>query len=1442
MGIAREDLPAAAPADDGKQAALLRLTPDEDGCPTIVAGEPIRPGGHGRDGEQAYTLSSLARQARELCGPLSGNDLLLLPAHVLNELMTPLADDFSFRAVAALLPQAPGELSDPNGWKLRRSLFDRGLICIGSVPVADSKALCFLASDAVRAFNHLHVESRGHVSMAVLLQGAAFGNQLFRYACAKLYALRHGLTPAFPAWQGNQLFGLKDEPCDGLDLPKVVYPGFAENDREIWEPDEPAINIDLDGYFQEIPECWRRHRPLLRRLFELPPEHVRAIDNWRHEVTDGGRRTLVAIHVRRGDYRNMQLRNQPWFRIVPDEWYLEWLRNIWPTLRNPVLFVGTDEPDAILPVFREFEMIPAPPPSISEALSDYVRDFEILRRANYLAICNSSFSRMAAILAPPDQKCFLPLFQTQSFEPYEPWMDPAFWVRFANAWRVAHMRGKRPAQLAPPVNGKHDFDASVETATIFVDVSDLLLYLIDHTTVTGIQRVVCEILRNLGEIPYQQPFRFVAMNKRGGLGAVETSALLDIIEDLRSGAISRADVQSDVRLLLDRMAPCPVRSRDIFLTLGAFWGVRGIGILLQKLKNSGVTIGVFIHDIIPMTAPEYFEVRETRVFIKAVIEALTFADFILTTSEYNKASLTAFMASREMDPLPVHLVPLGNELSLPASNQANISSAVADIIDTDYVLCVGTIEVRKNPAYLFNIWKMMLRSGRSNIPFLVFTGRRGWLVQDFLDQLKACNYLGGKIIVAHNVTDVELDLLYRKCILTMFPSFVEGWGLPVGESLAHGKICLSSAIGGIPEVAGGLVDYIDPYNACNGLERLLRYLDDPERRRSREREIADHFDPRSWGKTADGLLRSTHVLARQARPAEGVAAILLPPGRYLPISSDAAAMLMDGMDGTLSADVICISGWHAPEISGVRAAQPVTMVRFRADASVGTRINLVMRMVAHGRDFRLRIRSGSGAESETFLTAGSERVAVLSCEVEAGQLVTAHVSLAGATLDGDELSGTSYWSLKGILYFDPKQLGSEASKQLKGGHKAQSHATEPPPPLVEQLDPPEHVSGRIQLRWAAPADESRRAASFGVFLKTTDSYWPSVFTAYRDAPIFADHADQRAFYSGRGNGTPPQVGRINDGIKLIKRGDQFVSMARFSEGSVFDRSGASRGFGYLQTSPPGRAPWLSNEADGPWVAKESLAAAPCYDQSYLIFFNGNLHNYYHWLVEGLLSLDILSRALGRDSSLKIALPKSMEIAEVFDHRETLRAVGLGGYEVVEIAADLIKVREAIWVDSDLVQNMPAPCLKDFQQRIAALYAGLHTPRNRRLLVARKGPTRKIYNLEQVQAFLSRYDFETVYLEGMSMRAQILLFQSAEFVISPHGAGLANLLFCEPGTKVIELMPSVEVRPFFWLISEKLGLVHGVQFCASVGDQGFQGSITVDIDKLQALLLMVDAHF
>ncbi len=494
-----------------------------------------------------------------------------------------------------------------------------------------------------------------------------------------------------------------------------------------------------------------------------------------------------------------------------------------------------------------------------------------------------------------------------------------------------------------------------------------------------------------------------------------------------------------------------------------------------------------------------------------------------------------------------------------------------------------------------------------------------------MNQLRACKYLNGRIKILHDVTDAELDLLYRKCMLTVFPSFVEGWGLPVGESLARGKICLASSAGAVPEVGGDFADYIDPYNATDGLEKLLRYLDDPELRCNREREIASHFEPRTWLQVADDLMRSTQALARQIPPAEGVAAITLPPSKFLPINSDPEGVSIDGTDAILSPELICVSGWNPPETSGARAAQRKTMIRFRAETAVGSKINLVLRLAAHGRPFRIRIRSGSGAQSEASLTAGSESMAVLACEVEPGNLVVAHLSVIGSPDKGDD---SSYWTLKGILYFDPKRLAAgKTLDQLKA----------PSPLPARQPDHRESSSNgdRILLRYGSLADHMR-AESFGAFLKGADSFWPTDFKGDRDAPIFADHADRRAFYSGCGNpAQAPRVGTITDSIKLVRRSNQFVSMSRFSEGSVFDRSGGWRAFGFLQGAPPEHTPWLSKEADGLWIDEKTLAAAPYYDQSYLIFYNGNLHNYYHWVVEGLLGLDVLSRSLGPDSSVKI---------------------------------------------------------------------------------------------------------------------------------------------------------------------------------------------------------------
>src|SRR5271165_3399395 len=227
-----KQLPVGLAVDSGQEAILLQLPSGE--CMSVIA-----------DSTGRNVLDGLARAAHKHCEPNSGDDLLMLPASAFKEWMPPPDSDFNFRAVVALF-EHPGQI-DNSDWKLRRTLFDRGLICIGAVPFPGWKALCFLAGDAVECLNKLAVEPRGYISMSVLLLDVGFANQLFRYATVKFYALRHGLTPAFPPWEGNRLFGLEDKSCEGLDLPQVGYPGFAENDREIWEQDESLINIDLAG-------------------------------------------------------------------------------------------------------------------------------------------------------------------------------------------------------------------------------------------------------------------------------------------------------------------------------------------------------------------------------------------------------------------------------------------------------------------------------------------------------------------------------------------------------------------------------------------------------------------------------------------------------------------------------------------------------------------------------------------------------------------------------------------------------------------------------------------------------------------------------------------------------------------------------------------------------------------------------------------------------------------------------------------------------------------------------------------------------------------------------------------------------------------------------------------------------------------------------------------
>jgi glycosyltransferase involved in cell wall biosynthesis len=163
------------------------------------------------------------------------------------------------------------------------------------------------------------------------------------------------------------------------------------------------------------------------------------------------------------------------------------------------------------------------------------------------------------------------------------------------------------------------------------------------------------------------------------------------------------------------------------------------------------------------------------------------------------------------------------------------------------VLYVSTIEIRKNHQLLVNVWRRLVKQyGADFVPTLIFVGKVGWLIDDLLADLQRSNYLDGKIMQVSDLSDAELRECYRSCLFTVFPSLCEGWGLPIAESLVHGKFCVASNRTSIPEVGGDLVDYFDPTNEDDAFTKIERPLLDSVYLNERESQLRTQFRPRTW--------------------------------------------------------------------------------------------------------------------------------------------------------------------------------------------------------------------------------------------------------------------------------------------------------------------------------------------------------------------------------------------------------------------------------------------------------------------------------------------------------------------------------------------------------------------------------------------------------------------
>ncbi len=173
-----------------------------------------------------------------------------------------------------------------------------------------------------------------------------------------------------------------------------------------------------------------------------------------------------------------------------------------------------------------------------------------------------------------------------------------------------------------------------------------------------------------------------------------------------------------------------------------------------------------------------------------------------------------------------------------------------------FLLCVGTLEPRKNVPGLLQAYRMLLDAQVTSAP-LVIVGGKGWLYHEIFERITVLR-LTEHVRFLHNVPDEDLPGLYNAAALLTTPSFYEGFGLPALEAMACGTPVVVSNRSSLPEVvgeAGLLTDPDDPTAIADELARVLTDASLRERLRAKGLAQAARF---SWERAA----RETLVVYR----------------------------------------------------------------------------------------------------------------------------------------------------------------------------------------------------------------------------------------------------------------------------------------------------------------------------------------------------------------------------------------------------------------------------------------------------------------------------------------------------------------------------------------------------------------------------------------------------
>ena len=390
---------------------------------------------------------------------------------------------------------------------------------------------------------------------------------------------------------------------------------------------------------------------------------------------------------------------------------------------------------------------------------------------------------------------------------------------------------------------------STRSETVLLDVTDLVEFLQRQESVSGVQRVIAETAPLL--MTADPGITPVVLDRPRGVFVALSESEAQVL--LRQGVqststLSRDSLAQAADACLARAnaaTPIVISAESVMIFLGAVWINDALMLAARDAHAQGARCVYLLYDLTPVLETGH-TAAVNKLFDRYLGLITQTASRVPAISESSRRDYEQYCAQRGWR------APGGAATGLPCGLTPEGFDLGESPWPRSYALFVGTVESRKNHILALRAWQRLMDDGADELPDLVCIGRLGWHADEFLREYVTTNGLGGRVsVLTSSVPDADLARFYAHAEFTVYPSRYEGWGLPVSESLAFGRLPVVAHNSSLPEAGRDLAAYFRTDDVDDLVQVLRTRALDPQARRLAEQAIAgDTSDGITWASVA----------------------------------------------------------------------------------------------------------------------------------------------------------------------------------------------------------------------------------------------------------------------------------------------------------------------------------------------------------------------------------------------------------------------------------------------------------------------------------------------------------------------------------------------------------------------------------------------------------------